>query len=55
MSHSNESATPEPGEQPESDLQKMQETTKAILEAALDAGVPATEALDISRPRNWNN
>ena len=55
MSDSNESTTPEPEEQPGSDIQKMQETTKALLEAGLDAGLPATEALDISRPRNWNN
>ncbi|MGI8331429.1 hypothetical protein ACRYCC_15820 [Actinomadura scrupuli] len=54
MPDSNESTTPEP-EQPGSDIRKMQETTRALLEAGLDAGLPATEALDISRPRNWSN
>ncbi|MGC4957183.1 hypothetical protein ACLQ2P_28615 [Actinomadura citrea] len=36
-------------------LQETLDTTKGLLEANLDAGVPATEALENSRPRNWNS
>ncbi|MEV3926285.1 hypothetical protein [Actinomadura coerulea] len=36
-------------------LEQTLATTKGLLEANLDAGVPAPEALENSRPRNWTS
>ncbi|GGQ19484.1 hypothetical protein BKA00_004824 [Actinomadura coerulea] len=36
-------------------LEQTLATTKGLLEANLEAGVPAPEALENSRPRNWNS
>lgn len=36
-------------------LQQTWDTTRNLLQASLDAGVPAPEALDNSRPRNWQS
>lgn len=41
--------------EPGMSLQETADTTKALLEASLDAGVPAPEALEASRPQSWSN
>jgi hypothetical protein len=41
--------------QSEPSLQETLDTTRGLLDANLEAGVPAQEALENSRPQSWSN